>query len=125
MSARVLADGGSRDTAREMYRQMIAQSNDEKVKEMAASRLLQIDSFDERDAIRPAIAQYRESNQGRCPANWHDLQKELRAARVLGKFPLKLDENGAPVDPSGVAYLLAPENCTVNLDWKTSKVPYN
>ncbi|MEO7507061.1 MAG: hypothetical protein ABIZ95_07500, partial [Pyrinomonadaceae bacterium] len=124
MSARLVAEGGSRDLAREMYRNMAAQSNDEKVKLMANLRLLQIDSFDERDVIRPALAQYRERNGGKCPAVWAQVAKELHAARVLGKFPLRFDNAGAPVDPSGVPYVLMQDTCTPVIDWNNSKVPY-
>ena len=41
-----------RDTAREIYQRMYEQSNDEKVKEMARRRLLQLRSFEERDGLR-------------------------------------------------------------------------
>jgi hypothetical protein len=124
MSARMVAEGGSRDLAREMYRQMKAQSNDDKVKLMADQRLMQIDSFDERDAIRPALAQFRERNGGRCPASWKEAGKELRAARVVGKYPLRMDDAGAPIDPSGVPYLLVQDTCEPDIDFKLSKVPY-
>ena len=49
MSGRMAAEGGSRNTAREIYRRMFEQAGDDKVKQMARRRLLQLDSLDERD----------------------------------------------------------------------------
>src|ERR1044071_4846025 len=52
MKAKMNADGGSRETAREIYLRMYEQSTDETVKEMAHKRLLQLDSLDQRDSLR-------------------------------------------------------------------------
>lgn len=122
MAARVLSNN-YRDTAREMYRRMKESTNDDKVKLMADQRLMQIDSFDERDAIDPALAQYQARHDGKCPATWRDALRELAAARVAGR-PLRVDQNDAPVDPSNVPYLLDQKTCKADIDWKTSKVPY-
>ena len=54
MKARMAAEGGSRETAREIYTRMFEQAADKKVKDMAHKRLLQLDSLDERDAIQAA-----------------------------------------------------------------------
>jgi tetratricopeptide (TPR) repeat protein len=52
MKAKMVGDGGSRATAREIYKRMYEQAGDEQVKEMAWKRLLQLDSFDQRDSLR-------------------------------------------------------------------------
>jgi tetratricopeptide (TPR) repeat protein len=122
MAARVLSNN-YRDTAREMYQRMKESSNDDKVILMANQRLMQIDSFDERDAIDPALAQYQARHEGRCPATWRDALRELAAARVAGR-PLRVDQNDAPVDPSGVPYVLDQKTCKSDIDFKNSKVPY-
>jgi tetratricopeptide (TPR) repeat protein len=106
MKARMAAEGGSRDTAREIYTRMFEQSGDETVKDMARGRLMQLDSLDERDALRKVLNAYK-TRTGRCPDNWREL--DLRAMRIA------LDANGAPVDPSGTAYSLAPGKCEVEL----------
>jgi tetratricopeptide (TPR) repeat protein len=49
MKAKMLADGGSRDTAREIYIRMFEESNDEQVKDMARKHVLQLDSMDQRE----------------------------------------------------------------------------
>jgi tetratricopeptide (TPR) repeat protein len=115
MKARMAGEGGSRDTAREIYTRMYEQAADDQVKEMARRRLMQLDSMDERDALRRLMAAYK-ANAGRCPASWRDLENVLRAFRV------KVDSSGAPLDPAGTPYLLVPDKCEVDLDWK-SEVP--
>jgi len=113
MKARMIAAGGSRDTAREIYRQMYDQSSDDSVKEMARRRLMQLDSLDQRDALRKLLLAY-ETRTGHCPASWREFEPVLRA---LG---MSLTESGAPVDPAGTPYVL--KGCLVNLDPK-SQVP--
>jgi tetratricopeptide (TPR) repeat protein len=77
MQARMAAEGGSRDTAREIYRRMFEQSDDPKVKEMARRRLLQLQSLDEGDALRRLMNGYK-AQMGKCPAAWLELAPALR-----------------------------------------------
>jgi tetratricopeptide (TPR) repeat protein len=113
MKARMLAEGGSRDTAREIYRQMFEQSNDDSVKDMARRRLMQIDSMDERDVLRKLLTAYQ-TRTGHCPATWKELEPVLQSLRIA------VDAAAAPTDPSGVAYVL--KDCDVELNPK-SEVP--
>jgi len=113
MKARMLAEGGSRDTARQIYRQMFEQSNDDSVKDMARRRLMQIDSMDERDVLRKLLTAYQ-TRTGHCPATWKEVEPVLRSLR------LALAADAAPMDPSGVPYVL--KGCDVELDPK-SEVP--
>jgi tetratricopeptide (TPR) repeat protein len=115
MKARMASEGGSRDTAREIYTRMDEQAADDQVKDMARKRLMQLDSMDERDTLRRFMAAYK-ANTGRCPASWQDLENVLRAFRV------KVDSSGAPLDPAGTPYILVRDKCEVDLDWK-SEVP--
>jgi tetratricopeptide (TPR) repeat protein len=117
MQARMAAEGGSRDTAREIYQHMYEQSADEKVKEMARRRLLQLQSFDERDGLRRLMTAYK-GQTGRCPSSWTELAPALRALKV------PLDAAAAPFDPSGVAYVMVPNKCEVETD-PQSIVPNN
>ena len=104
MRARMAAEGGSRDTAREIYTRMFEQSADEKVKDMAHKRLLQLDSLDQRDGLRKLLVAYQ-TRTGRCPATWREIN-----------FP------GAPQDPSGAPYILKPGKCEVELG-EGSEIP--
>ena len=112
MTARMAAEGGSRATAREIYNRMYEQSADEKVKDMARRRLVQLDSLDQRDYLRKLLTAYQ-ARVGQCPSNWREIQPVLRAARV------PLDASGAPLDPSNTPYQLVPGKCETSLDPKS------
>jgi len=115
MKAKMAADGGSRSTAREIYTRMYEQSTDEKVRDMARKRLLQLDSLDQRDAMRKLFAAYQ-SRTGRCPNSWKELEPVFRALRIA------VDASGAPLDPTGVPYVLRAGACEVDLD-PNSEIP--
>jgi tetratricopeptide (TPR) repeat protein len=108
MSAR-MAEGSSRTTAREIYQHMYEQSDDEEVRQMVRLRLLQVDSLDQRDAIRKVLEEYA-SRTGRCASAWHDVAPLL--ARVAG---LNLNGAGAPLDPTNTPYVLIKNGCDVDL----------
>jgi tetratricopeptide (TPR) repeat protein len=120
MSARMKTEGGSRSIAREMYTQLRDEAEDERSRENAELRLLQIDSLDERDLITAALSEFREANN-RCPASWRELLPTLQK-KTTGGRTLRIDRSDNIVDPSGVPYLLNTQNCTVDLGAGT-KIP--
>jgi hypothetical protein len=115
MKARMKDAGGSRDTAREIYKRMYEDSIEAEVKDMARKRLMQLDAFDDRDALRRIMAAYK-AGTGRCPNSWRDLESVFRSLK------LRVNESGAPLDPAGTGYLLVEGKCDVEVDWK-SEVP--
>lgn len=117
MGARMMTEGGSRATAREMYGRMYEQSDDEQVKRMAALRLMQLDSLDERELIRKVLDEYQ-TRARRCASSWKDVLPALRVAQGL-----RLDQTGAPLDPSDTPYVLVKGGCDVDLSGH-SQVPY-
>src|SRR4030095_6468632 len=116
MKAKMANEGGSRELAREIYSRMYEQAENAKVKEMARKRLLQLDSFDQRDGLRKVLAAYK-ARVGRCPSSWKEVEPLLRALRV------EVDSTGAPLDPAGTAYVLVDAGCDLDVDPK-SEVPY-
>ena len=117
MSARMAAEGGSRDTARRMYEQIRDETGDQNIRIMAERRLLQVTSFDQRDLIRKALSSFRQKS-GRCPESWREL------APFLAKSGLDLEADTlAPVDPAGTPYRLVDNGCEVDLN-PQSLVPY-
>ena len=120
MSARMKTEGGSRDIAREMYKQIQAEAEDERSRQNAELRLLQIDSLDDRDLITAAISEFRDTTK-RCPANWSELFPTLQKQQS-GGHELRIDRSNNIVDPSGVPYFLNRESCTVELGNET-KIP--
>jgi hypothetical protein len=117
MSARVTAEGGSRRAAREMYQHLYDESNDVQIRQLLARRLMQVDSFEERDAIRKVLNEYS-ARVGHCPGSWKEVFPLFRTQR------LRMDVvTGAPVDPAGTPYRLVNNGCDVDLDPK-SAVPF-
>jgi tetratricopeptide (TPR) repeat protein len=115
MKAKMAADGGSRTTAREIYTRMYEQSADEKVKDMAHKRLLQLDSLDQRDVLRRLFVAYQ-ARTGKCPNSWKEIEPVFRALRVA------IDTSGAPLDPSGMPWILRAGACEIDLNPK-SEIP--
>ena len=112
MTAKMAADGGSRTTAREIYTRMYEGSADEKVRDMAHRRLVQLDSLDQRDVLRKLLTAHQ-TRTGQCPSTWREVNQQLRAIRA------PLDASGAPLDPTGVPYQLLAGKCEVDLDPKS------
>ena len=113
LSARMQADGGSRDAAREMYRHLYDSSSDPNVKDMVTKQLMRLDSLDQLEAIRKVLSAYKEKN-GRCVSSWLDITNQLRAERF------KIDSiTNAPLDPSDTPYRLTEKGCSVDLSQYT------
>lgn len=123
MSANMQAQGGSRDFARQIYRQMYETAEDEQTKNFAELRFAQIQSLDQRDTIRTVLESFSQKNN-RCANSWVEISKELRSIRLGDKTSLDFDKSGSPVDPTGIPYILENQNgvCDVNLS-KDSKIP--
>jgi tetratricopeptide (TPR) repeat protein len=116
MKAKLISEGGSRSTAREIYTRMYEQAGEEHVREMARKQLMRLDSLDQQDGLRKLFAAYK-TRTGKCPDSWRELAPVLRSLRI------PMDQSGAPVDPSEAPYLLKAGACEVELDWKQTKVP--
>jgi tetratricopeptide (TPR) repeat protein len=117
MAARMKAERGSRDSARETYRHLSEVSKDEIIKQMVAYQITRLDWLDDRDVIRQLLSDYR-AQTGQCPASWRDLSNRFRGTR------LRIDSaTGAPVDPSQLPYRLSKDGCDVELD-SYSRVPH-
>jgi len=116
MSARMKAEGGAGQAAREMYAHLYEASDDLNVKGMVEKQLMRLDSLDERGKIRRVLSDYAKST-GHCAASWKEVAVTLRAARV------RLDASGAPTDPANTPYRLITSDCDVDLD-DNSPVPH-
>ncbi|HEY0461857.1 MAG TPA: tetratricopeptide repeat protein [Pyrinomonadaceae bacterium] len=122
MAARMKSQGGSRETARAMYRQMFDETDNEQTKEVAEIRLRQLDSLDERDAIRTALRQFKAKNN-RCANSWSEIFPLLKTVRLPGGKDFGIDKSNNLVDPSGAPYVLEKTNCDVSLDASATKIP--
>ncbi|HEY0427672.1 MAG TPA: hypothetical protein VGC76_07805 [Pyrinomonadaceae bacterium] len=122
MSAKMKSEGGSRETSRDIYRQMLEQSDDNQAKEVAALRLLELESMDERDAIRTALQSFK-TKQGRCANNFQEILPLLINAKLPSGKDFRIDASKNLIDPTGAPYILDKQNCDVRLDFEKTKIP--
>lgn len=122
MAARMKTEGGSRDIAREMYGQLLAEAEDETSRRNAEVRLMQIDSLDERDVLNPALKEFQ-TRTGRCPARWAEVMSLLATKKLPNGKSLRVDNSNNVVDPSGAPYLIDSGKCEAQLDLARSQVP--
>jgi tetratricopeptide (TPR) repeat protein len=115
MSARMKAEGGAGQAARDMYAHLSEASDDLNVKRMVEKQLMRLDSVEERDRIRRVLSDYS-ARTGNCAAAWKEISSPLRAAG------LRIDRAGAPLDPGNMPYRLVKGGCDVDLD-ENSPVP--
>lgn len=116
ISARMKAEGGASQAAREMYAHLSEASDDLNVKRMVETQLMRLDSLEERDKIRRVLAEYK-ARTGHCVATWKEISSDLRSAG------LRIDGSGAPLDPGNTPYRLVKGGCEVDLD-EHSDVPH-
>jgi tetratricopeptide (TPR) repeat protein len=122
MAGYMESQGGSRSTARAVFRQMLADSDDEMVKVTADRRLKGLASLDQRDAIDSALADLR-SKTGRCPETLSEVIPTLRQVRLPEGGEFNLDNANRLVDPTGAPYVLDRENCRSALDPQRTQLP--
>lgn len=122
MAAKMKSEGGSREIARAMYRQMFDEAKDAKLKESAELRLLELDSLDERDAIQNALREFQIKNN-RCANNWREILPLLQTVKLPSGKNFRVDKSNGLVDPTNAPYVLDRENCVVKLDLDKTKIP--
>jgi len=116
MAARMSSEGGSRNTARAIYQRLYEEAADDRVRTMASKHLQRLQALDQQDGLRRLLATYK-SRTGRCPTSWRNVEPFLRALKM------PVDASGAPIDPTGVPYLLAHDTCDVSFG-ETSEVRF-
>lgn len=124
MAAKMRADGGSRDTAREMYQQMATEGSDEQTRSVGDLRLQQLDALDELDAINVELEKFRSQN-GRCISTGAELLLLLKNVRLPAGKDFRIDANRNLVDPTGAPYALLTTECKAVIDLKKSRLPPN
>lgn len=122
MAATMKSQGGSRDTARSIYREMLQSYDDEQVRVTADRRLKELDSLDEREAIDRELAAFRERN-GRCPSGLAEIVPQLASTSLPNGRGFRVDTANRLVDPTDAPYLLDRETCTAKLDATRTGLP--
>lgn len=122
MTAKMKNEGGSRETARQIYQQMLDEAEDSNTKEAANLRLLELDSKDEIEVVNKVLSKFKNKN-GRCVNNFQEIFPLLRNVKLPNNKDLRVDNKNNLVDPSGIPYLLDTKNCTIKLNPKETKIP--
>ncbi len=120
MAAKMKNEGGLRETAREIYRQMLANTKDSRIKASAKFRLEELDRLDQIDLIQESLDKFRET-KNRCPKSFVEILPLLIVEVKKGKVDLNIDSNRNIVDPTGIPYLLDRETCKVKPTPKKDK----
>lgn len=115
MAAAMKTEGGSRETSRAIYVEMLAGSDDGQVRITAERRLRELDSLDERDAIDRVLAEYKERT-GHCANSFAEVTPGLLTVKLPSGRGLRADARSRPIDPTGAQYVLDTGNCRVGLD---------
>ena len=121
MAASMKTQGGSRETARAIYSQMLAEADDEQTKQTAEMHLLRLDALDEIDAVNSALEAIKEK-RGRCPQTFEEIVPMLRRVKLAQEKSFHIDNAGNLTDSSGVPYVLDEQTCRANLN-PESKIP--
>lgn len=117
MSANMKDEGGSRETARAIYREMYNGTTDEGVRITAERRLNDLDSLDEREAIDRVLTEFKEKN-GRCATSFNEILSLLSSVKLPNGRDFRVDRANNIVDPTGKPYQIDKENCRVKTDLK-------
>lgn len=124
MSARMDADGGSPETAREIYSQLIQNAGDDMTRESARLHIARLDSLEERKLLDETLQEFRGAN-GRCAESWAQIISMLMKKKLPGGREFRIDTQNNIVDPTDAPYLIDRAACAVKVDTNKSKLPPN
>lgn len=122
MAASMQNKGGDRETARQIFKQMLVDENDPQVRITAESRLKEIESFDERDAIEKILSDYQ-ARIGHCVTDLSEIIPALGKIHLPDNNDFQIDNHRRLVDPTGAPYLLDQEQCKVKVDLEHTGLP--
>ncbi|MBK8466861.1 MAG: hypothetical protein IPL32_13610 [Chloracidobacterium sp.] len=122
MAASMKTKGGSRETARAIYRHMLEGAEDEQTRITAERRLKEIDSFDERDAVDRILAEFKERS-GRCANNLAEIFPMLATIKLPSGKDFRINKANQLVDPTDAPYILDKNSCVITLDIERTGLP--
>ncbi len=116
MAAVMRANGGDRETAKQMFRRIYETTDDPTVKKTSLGRLQSYQAEDEVAFLNRLLTSYREQ-KNTCPVSLSNLLRALppNALPQLKQAGMNIDASSAPLDPHGFAYVFEAATCTVAL----------
>ena len=123
MSVNMQAQGGSREFAREVYKQMFDAAEDEQTKAFADLRYQQTEALDQLDAIRDGLRIFKQQ-KNRCPQNWRETMPIMSKTVPPYGDTLPHNQKDELLDPSGTPYQLLEKDgvCSAYISTE-SKIP--
>jgi hypothetical protein len=109
LAATTLATGGSRQSSRQLWTQLLGDVDSGYMKAQAEHRLKQLDAMDAIDQLTIAMQRFRD-RQGRLPRSW----QEFASAERLP---------GVPLDPTGVPFVVSPATGRIDVSPKSTLWP--
>jgi tetratricopeptide (TPR) repeat protein len=113
MAGAMKSQGGSRETARAIYRQMAEESDDVNIRNAALMRWQQLMALDDIDAIDRALSKEKQ-RRGTCVSSLKEILPHLRGETLPDGRDFQLNKQGELADPLGFPYKLT-DNCTASL----------
>lgn len=92
LAATTLAVGGSRESSRQLWTELLNNADASYIQGQAKHRLLQLDAMDAIDQLSASLQRFKD-REGRMPRTWQELV-------TLERLP------GIPVDPAGVPFVV-------------------
>ncbi len=116
MAAIMRANGGDRETAKQMFLRIYETTDDPTVKKTSLGRLQSYQSEDEVAFLNRLLTNYREQKK-HCPTSLSGLLRALppNVAAQIKQAGMNLDDSLTPHDPHGFAYVFEAAACTVAL----------
>lgn len=122
MAASMRTQGGSRETARAMYKQILSSGPDDQTRSNAEFRLKEIDALDDLDAINSSLKVFSE-RQGRCASGWSELLPLLQNVKLPEGRSFLIDDSDNVVDPTGIPYSFDRPACKVQIGSESTLPP--
>lgn len=108
LAATTLAEGGSRDTSRQLWTQLLS-SDMAFIHKQAELRLAQLDAMDMIAELTPVLQRFIDRER-RIPGSWQELAQAEHLARV-------------PADPTGVPFVFDPKVGHIDVSKKSTLWP--
>ncbi|HZS03232.1 MAG TPA: hypothetical protein VFD58_00020 [Blastocatellia bacterium] len=126
LQAVVLLKGGDRETAREIFRRMYAEGDDDYTKKLSLARLRSLQAEDEMALLGRLLSAWRERS-GSCPQSLPALIKSTspQLRNQMAQGGMQFDDNYLPLDPEGFPYAYNPSTCAIALADKSTIVRWN
>ncbi len=122
MAARMKNEGGSRETAREIYTQMLSSATDSNTRASIELRIKELDSIDQMELVQEVLDD-QEKKLGVCPKSLKSVLPQI-SDRIRGsQIDIQVDSAGNILDPTGVPYLLDKTKCEIKLDPVNTQIP--